>query len=454
MSKQRFEILSLVLLFLVGAGFSSHAASGPPMSKKKGSTGLGANSLKGGMQGHSGIAMDLNNDGLKDLVVGAPYAKLRNKVGAIQIYLAHSKGFSAKPTRIIRDDGNFGWSLAGLGNNSSGGNGLFAVGAYSGSGENVSLSGTVTVYQGGKNSQKALVLEGDNAMDKFGYAVASGDLNGDGSIDLIVGAPFHSPSPALYQKGAVYVYFGPDFEMSGRLKIAATAEYGGIGFSLATGDINDDGVDDLLMEAAGKVIGFYGGQDFSTSTGGGPNLTVTGRDRGYGRSIAVLWDLDQDGFNDIAIGAQQAVVAGVIDSGRVFIVKGGDGTRVINADANSTDRLAMIEGAMDCGMFGAQVLPVDDVNGDGTPDLLVSAPHADGDPWLMTGKLYLFSGSGLAGDATVSIAQSLPGKKRDMHLGFFLAALGRGNLVAVGAPTERNNTGRVRLMDLNTAGME
>ena len=119
----------------------------------------------------------------------------------------------------------------------------FAAGAYSGSGVYSSLAGTVTIYYGGQKPRKVSVLEGEHALDKFGYSLSSGDLDDDGNPDLVVGAPFHSPDPSLYQAGAVYVYFGPDYDPEKAVKIPATGANKGIGFSVATGDITDDGIE-------------------------------------------------------------------------------------------------------------------------------------------------------------------------------------------------------------------
>jgi hypothetical protein len=148
----------------------------------------------------------------------------------------------------------------------------------------------------------------------------------------------------------------------------------------------------------------------------------------------------------LAVGADQATVNGVLDSGRLFIIKGGEGERRVNADSASPDLLAVIDGKPDCGRFGSTILAVGDLDDDGTPDLAVSAVHADGDPWLMTGKIYLISGNVLNGEANV--INSIPGEARDMHLGSFLALVAEGNQFAAGAPTENVNTGKVRLFSL------
>jgi hypothetical protein len=425
----------------------SSFASAQGRSKKPGpSTAfLVQEDLRGGLQGQAGIALDLNGDGKEDLVIGAPYAQSKGMNGALLLYISNSQGFPSRPSTLVEGEGNLGWSLTALGDIDGDGKGEFAAGAFSGSAEDVSLSGTVTVFQGGDKPSKLTILSGENALDKFGYALACGDLNDDGYSDLAVGAPFHSPTPALYQRGAVYVYFGPNYDTAGRVKIPATAANGGIGFSMASGDVNGDGMDDLLLQASGKVIGFYGSR-FSFPLSYSPDVIFSSAAAGFGRSIAVLWDMDGDGLNDLAVGADQATVNGVLDSGRLFIIKGGEGERRVNADSASPDLLAVIDGKPDCGRFGSTILAVGDLDDDGTPDLAVSAVHADGDPWLMTGKIYLISGNVLNGEANV--INSIPGEARDMHLGSFLALVAEGNQFAAGAPTENVNTGKVRLFSL------
>lgn len=409
--------------------------------------------LKGAMQGRSGVALDLNGDDINDFVVGAPFAKHMGATGALLIYFANKNGFYKKPAVILNGDGNLGWSLVSLGDLNDDDKEDFAAGACSGSGKYSSLAGTVNIYMGGKNPKKISVLEGEHALDKFGYSIASGDLNNDGYLDLVVGAPFHSPTPALYQSGAVYIYFGPDYDPKEATKIPASDKHTEIGFSVATGDITDDGIDDLLIGASRKVVVYCGSEDIFPVC---PNPDFVYRDlsynpyNGFGRNIAVLGDVNADGYKDIAVGAHQETVRGEIDSGRLFILKGSPKTNSIDnctIDVSSLELLNIIDGEPNCGQFGSAILPVGDSDGDDVPDVAVSAVHADGNLWLMTGKIYLISGAEL-GQGNLSVAKKIEGKAKDMHLGASLALIEDGKTIAAGAPTENDNTGVVHIFNV------
>jgi hypothetical protein len=449
--------LGIVLTFLLLFLFANMTHLSPASAGKKKSTVTSELSsqkfLKGAMQGMSSVVLDLNGDNINDFVVGAPFANHSGANGALLIYFADKNGFYKKPAVILDGDGNLGWSLVSLGDLNDDDREDFAVGAYSGSGKYSSLAGTVIIYHGGKKPNKISVLEGEHALDKFGYSIASGDLNHDGYLDLVVGAPFHSPTPLLYQQGALYIYFGPDYDPEDAIKIPASAIHTGIGFSVATGDITDDGIDDLLIGASGRVVVYCGAKDIFPAC---PNPDFVYKDIGYnpyngfGRNMAVLGDVNGDDYNDIVIGAHQETVSGEIDSGRLFILKGGPKTNSINnctSDVSSLELLYLINGEPNCGQFGSAILPVGDSDGDDVPDVVVSAVHADGNPWLMTGKIYLISGAELGQE--ISVAKKIEGKAKNMHLGASLALIGDGKTIAAGAPTENGNTGVVHLYDLS-----
>ena len=395
-------------------------------------------SLQDGNLGQALLAADVDGDGAEELVATAPATR---DGGTALIYRQFPQKGAEKPWQALTGGETFGWSTVALGDQDGDGAAEFAVGALDDSGSLASLCGTVTVFRGGIPPRSHQVLSGEYAFDRFGYALAAGDLNADGATDLVIGAPFHSPSPALYQRGAVYVAFGPSFSQAAMLRVPATAVNGGVGWSFAVGDINDDGTGDLLMEATGKVLGFFGRDGFAPSLST-PDLTVSSAASGFGRALAVAGDLDGDGFGDIAIGAARAVAGGVAESGSVYLVKGGAGTRSVNLNAPTPDLIAVVNGAPVGERFGTSLLALGDIDGDARPDLAVGAAHADSGAFAMTGKVYVLLGRDVTAADPRALARRLEEPAEDMHFGASLA-LGAGGVLFVGAPTEDGNTGRV-----------
>ena len=191
-----------------------------------------------------------------------------------------------------------------------------------------------------------------NAGDESGYSVAVGDVNGDGIPDLIITAPMASPN-GVSDAGSVYVVFGtktgfpnplPLNSLNGtngfRLDGVTVPNVDAVGQSLAVGDINGDGIPDIIIGApvANSVAGYtyvvFGGpgpkgdpsHTWATSifaTAGFPGtfeLNLTGTGTGFingtngfrldgvtagdqsGQSLAV-GDINGDGIPDIIIGA-------------------------------------------------------------------------------------------------------------------------------------------------------
>jgi hypothetical protein len=421
--------------------------------------------LKNSQQGQSGGLIDYDGDGIEDLVVGAPYATSGDKVGALLIYKGSANGFTATPTWALTGDDNFGYSFANLGDVNGDAKDDFAVGAYNGDGADVSLSGSVTIYKGGSSGQVLTKLAGETALDKFGLAVKGGcDLNGDGIKDIIVGAPFNTPGPDRYQGGAVYVSFGPDFRESTRVKLPATLNSPGIGNAVTCGDLNNDGIGDLVVGANGKVLVYYGKPGFSPDTNT-PDVTIKNSDSKFGSSLAVLGDLNGDGFNELVIGAPNATAsvggANKARVGRVYLVKGGTGSRTINLAVSSAtatpnanaDLLTWIDGAAWFDRFGFAVSPASDADGDGKPDLAVSAVFADKDgatsiaTGLTAGKVYLLKGKDLKTDGTVTpivVATVFNGPDYNMQYGNFLFPFTKnGPKLLVGAPHVNKQAGSV-----------
>lgn len=424
-------------------------------------------------QGSSGGVADFDGDGTDDLFVGAPYADAGSHLGAVFVYRGTDTGFSASPTWALTGDDNFGFQFATLGDVDGDGVSDYAVTALNGDGARASLCGSVTVYRGGRQGQILARLGGEQALDKFGYSLTGRcDLNADGHPDLVVGAISHSPSPETYLGGAVYVYFGPDFREDARVKIPATLDTGILGFASACGDVNGDGVDDLAVSAiwthgvrweASKVLVYYGGGGFAPGTDAA-NVTIRSTASHFGDSLAIVDDLDGDGFREVAIGvpAFYAIPRPFPQhKGIVYVVKGGEGNRTVDLASPGNNLVTRVFGGAYLERFGSAIAPLGDLDADGLPDFAVSAVHADADgaadldSGFAAGKVYVFLGKDVRTDGTdtqASTAIALSRAERDLHYGTFLAPFAHGGpKLLVGAPTADRQTGAVYVENLPTA---
>lgn len=407
--------------------------------------------LMGSKQGHSVGFVDFDGDGIMDKIVGAPYAvTTANQTGAIIVYKGTATGFNSAPSAALTGDDNLGYSFANLGDVDNDGKNDFAAGAIHGDGADVSLSGSVTLYKGGSSGQIIKKLSGEEPMDKFGFSMAAGDLNGDGSPDIVVGAPFNTHDPALYQAGAVYVFFGPDFTSAKALY--ATSSNKGLGWAVATGDINGDTRTDLLIVSnkvvSGitiySVLGFYGvqGEPFSPLITA-PDVTISGTSAGFGKALAVVGNIDGNPGGEIAIGAPNAVItlAGVSsrDVGSVSIVSTATGTIVdVAAGAPMGSLLARLDGESLFSRFGSSVTPVG-------MDVAVGAPMLDVDWNILSGGVYVFKGADIAANTPWAHSSIFSGMVKNQGYGTSIAF---GNqALLIGAPRSNMNTGGVDMVD-------
>ncbi len=337
---------------------------------------------------------DLNNDGFEDFAVGVPgQDALGSEAGQVHVFFGQSQNFKETPD-IILDAGNggdhFGATVAGIGRFNSDVYDDLAVGAPD-SDAGGSGSGRVYLYFGGPSTTSLTtgpVLSGQQGGDHFGSALDGGfDFNNDGRMDLAVGSPDH-PSVGL-QSGEVRIYFGASSVTPGG-NVILPGEQAQDWFGAAVrraGDVNQDGFDDLVVGApqpfaanAGRAYVILGRGDQSLPI----RLTLNGEFGGdrFGTAVAGGGDLDDDGFDDVAVGAPRQD-AGKTQNGAIYIFRGGN--------PMNTQSDAKVGGRESGDELGSSVSISGDWNKDGRSDLLGGAPLSD-DGGNQAGEIDLWLG--------------------------------------------------------------
>lgn len=242
-----------------------------------------------------------------------------------------------------------------------------------------------------------VVIRGARSGDQAGVAVApAGDVNGDGFDDVVIGARYSTTRNGK-KAGRAYVVFGApgpsrvDLSAPGDrgFHILGAASGDATGSSVAgIGDINGDGLDDVLIGApdadingknsgAAYVVFGKGSKrsiDLANLGAKGYRISAATRWDLLGTSVAGIGDIDGDGLSDMAIGASGAdpkgrdgagetyVLFSREDAGGIDVATGFDGFRIYGAAGDGA---------------GFSVADAGDVNGDGTPDVAIGAPFAD-----------------------------------------------------------------------------
>lgn len=394
--------------------------------------GIDANDRSGFAVSRAG---DVNGDGRDDVLIGAFAAARGGQAQAGEAYVVFGTDQTFAAGFNLADlDGNNGFVLGGVNANDRLGRSVAAAGDVNNDGRDDILIGAFAADVGavedagqahvvfGKATPFAAdlsvtALDGNNGfslngiagLDRAGYDVAGGgDVNGDGIDDILIGA-YRANVSGRADAGQTYVVFGDStspgasFDLSGLdgnngFAIDGITANDTSGRSVAiAGDINGDGIDDILIGApfgdppsrtdGGEAYVLFGSADPAPGTfdlsalDGNNGFLINGGAGGdnLGVSVAAAGDIDGDGIDDLILGAYNADLPGRGAVGQAVIVLGSrdafdaalDVAGLIEEDG------FLINGILGNDNAGRAVAGAGDFNGDGVDDLLIGAPGAD-----------------------------------------------------------------------------
>lgn len=386
-------------------------------------------------------AGDINGDGIDDLVIGSP-GDNGYKGGAFivlgspfignqnTLHRANLNGVNGFNINIAASPANdqVGYSVSNAGDVNHDGVSDLIIGAPGVSGSyrgtsyvvfglpTIGLQGMITLSN--LNGTNGFNITGVSIGDQSGVAVRGvGDMNHDGIDDLVIGAP-----NAHNGAGASYVVFGSStIGNQGTLSLSNLNGANGFnitGISLndwsgsavsAAGDINHDGISDLIIGAfhtfpnqngAGYVV--FGASNFPSTLpvlrlNGTNGFNITGDAGDYcGASVGGIGDFNHDDIDDVAVSAPLYDA----EIGAVYVVLGRDG--IGNSGTVPASKVNItIFGSIPGERSG--ILSATDFNGDGIPDLIIGSgpyPYTDGVSKIRV----VFGGSWVSSSATFALS--------------------------------------------------
>ena len=280
-----------------------------------------------------------------------------------------------------------GYSVAGAGDTNGDGNDDVLVGALLDD-EGGDAAGAAALILGPASGTIDLAaadarLLGEDAVDTASVVAGAGDVDGDGNMDVLVGAPNRGSDDA----GTAYLVLGP---VSGTWSLAiadarfpgeAADDMAGAGVAGA-GDVDADGHDDVLVGAWGHDAGgdfagaaylFFGPTSGTRGLGtADAKLVGEGVSAGAGAAVDGAGDVDADGHADLLVGSHpyQNML------GAAYLVLGP-----VSGEHSLATAHAKLVGELAYDHVGISVAGAGDVDGDGHDDLLVgSQRHTLTDP--------------------------------------------------------------------------
>ncbi len=382
-------------------------------------------------------AGDVDGDGLADILIGAP----NNDDGALdagKAYLVLGRSLQTEIINLSEAD----YSFVGENIEDFAGLAVASAGDVDGDGLDDILINSRVNDDGGNDAGKVYLIlassldpadniinlgvadykfVGENEHDVAGWSIASaGDVDGDGLSDMLISA-IRSHHGIKTDVGKIYLVLGASLGSFSTIDLSyadyvfigeAVDDWAGSSVSSA-GDVDGDGLDDILIGADGADDGGdWSGKAYlilaSSIDWSSSEMSLEAADHEFmgdefdraGTSVSSAGDVDGDGLDDILIGADGDYDGG-FHAGKTYLVLGASlGLTTMHLPNVDYEFIGA-----ETDLAGSSVSSAGDVNDDGFSDIIIGAP-GNNDGGYAAGKTYLMLGASLGAMAEISLSDS------------------------------------------------